>query len=337
MHASRRYLVSIALLAGCGRSSGEGAAPAPARPAAPAAHGRVETGRFASASLGVDKAYRIYLPAGYDADPARRWPVFYYLHGLGGTETDWIEHGKLDRAADELDLQAIVVMPDGDDGFYTDAAAPADLAGCRAARDPRHNCVRARAYRRYIVEDLVAHVDATYRTVAAREGRAIAGLSMGGYGALVIGMTRPDRFAAAASHSGVDALLYRGPHPYVEGAPVHEVTDVRAFLAELGDFGALFGGVFGTDIATWRASDPATLAASLAPGALALYLDAGDDDGLLLDDGARHLHAVLLRRGVQHEWFLGPGGHDWDFWAARVPHSLRFLAERVQPRGLPSP
>src|SRR5205085_1985144 len=86
--------------------------------------------RFHSAALGVDKDYVVYLPADYDTKPAVRWPVFYYLHGLSGNETNWVEMGHLDQAADRLALGAIVVMPDGDDGFYTDSVTPVDYDAC---------------------------------------------------------------------------------------------------------------------------------------------------------------------------------------------------------------
>ncbi|HEX5059243.1 MAG TPA: alpha/beta hydrolase-fold protein, partial [Kofleriaceae bacterium] len=196
-----------------------------AKPAAPIAKGRVETKRFKSAALGVEKKYLVYLPAGYDS-ATTRYPVFYYLHGLGGNETNWVEGGKLDEAADGLGLQAIVVMPDGDDSFYVDGLAKVDYDACMKdgtglfipqKQNKRDTCVRARKYETYITKDLIGHIDATYRTIAKREARAIAGLSMGGFGALMLSMRHQDLFAAAASHSGVDSLIYMGPFPYVAG------------------------------------------------------------------------------------------------------------------------
>src|SRR5262245_56726576 len=83
-------------------------APAPEAKQAPAPvagpKGKVETKHFDSKSLGVEKDYLVYLPAGYDADPNKHWPVFYYLHGLTGNETNWVELAKLDQAADALAL-----------------------------------------------------------------------------------------------------------------------------------------------------------------------------------------------------------------------------------------
>lgn len=325
----------VALAAACSPAPPTSRSVTTATPPAPAA-GRVETRTFASTALGVDKDYVVYLPAGYDAAPATRWPVLYYLHGLTGDETNWTQGGDLAAIADRLDLRAIVVMPDGDDGFYTDAATDYDYDQCLAdgrglliPAAPKHRtCVRHRAYETYVVRDLVADVDATYRTIADQRGRAIAGLSMGGFGALKLALRHPELFAAAASHSGVDALLYRGPHPYVAGA-VELVTDVVRWEQELGTIGAWFRGIFGPDLATWRANDPASLVAELTPDGPALYLDCGTEDDFLLQDGASYLHDLLAARGIDHVFFLGPGHHDLAFWKARLPESLTFLAAHV--------
>ena len=288
--------------------------------------GRIVNATFHSAALGVDKSYVVYLPAGYDTSTATHYPVFYYLHGLSGDETNWIQGGHLDRAADQLALQAIVVMPDGDDGFYSDSPRVIDYNACMRegtglfipqAQSRPKTCVRHHAYETYIVTDLLAEVDAKYRTIAKREGRAIAGLSMGGFGALELSMRHPDLFAAAASHSGIDSLLYIGPHPYAANK-VTLVTDPATWGAAVGDIGTWVRAIFGSDLATWRAHDPAVLIDKLVPGSLALYLDCGTEDDFALQDGASYLHDLLVAKHYDHAFFLGPGGHNFDFWAARV-------------------
>ena len=333
--------LALAALVACSNGTANApvtqAPPPAAPPTIPAgAKGRVVTERFASAALGVDKAVIVYLPAGYDANPATHWPVFYYLHGLGGDETNWLEAGKLDAAADQLGLGAIVVMPDGDDGFYSNSDAPIDYDACikdgtglmSPAQPKRATCVRRRAYEDYITKDLIGWVDATYRTIAAREGRGVAGLSMGGFGALELAMRNPQLFAAAASHSGVDALLYAGPHPYVAGK-AELLEDVTKWGVTAGPIGAWIRSIFGKDVANWRAHDPAALAQKLAPGTLALYLDCGTEDEFALHDGAAYLHDVLAARRIEHEYYRGPGHHDFAFWRDRLPKSLAFLRARV--------
>jgi S-formylglutathione hydrolase FrmB len=337
----------LAILAACSSSA---QAPAPKPPAAPVtpaaapapvAHGTFADRTFHSAALGVDKHYVVYLPAGYEGS-TKRYPVFYYLHGLTGNEHGLARIAHLDEAADTLGIQAILVMPDGDDGFYADAITPVDYDACMKdgtglflpklqRRD--ETCVRKRNYETYMTKDLLADVDATYRTIARRDGRGLAGFSMGGFGALELAMRHPDLYAAAASHSGVDALLYAGPHPYTTFDKAELVSDVstwgRTGDPQVNAIGVWVRGIFGPDKANWLAHDPAALAAKLAPGQLALYLDAGTEDVFGLDAEAAYLHDILNAHHIEHEFFIGPGGHDFGFWLPRVPKSLAFLRDHL--------
>ncbi len=331
-------LLLVALVACSNSSPSAQTPPKPAvaqAAAAPTLAGKVVKTKLDSAALGVSKDVVVYLPAGYDTS-GKRYPVFYYLHGLTGDETNWVELGKLDQAADTLGLEAIVVMPDGDDNFYVDAPKPVDYDACMKdgtglffpQRPKRTTCVRSSKYETYITKDLIAWVDATYRTIPTREGRAIAGLSMGGYGALELGMRHPDLFAAAASHSGVDALLYAGPIPYAKGKVVLE-TDVKKWGDGLGPMGTWIRGLFGDDLANWKSHDPASLVANLRPGTIALYLDCGSEDGFLLNNGMQYLHDLLVEKGIEHAYYLGPGAHDFAFWSVRVKNSLAFLRDKT--------
>lgn len=326
----KRAVVAALLVAACGRGSSSSAPPG--APPVSAGPGTVGEATFHSDALGADKRYRIYLPGGYAAG-ARRYPVIYMLHGLGDDEDGWLDSGKLDRAADQLGLQAIVVMPDGDASFYSNWADPS--GECRGnpfnpSEAAARYCVTTPAYEDYVTRDLIAHVDATYRTIAEREARGVGGLSMGGYGALALAMRHRELFAAAASHSGVDALLYGGPFPFEAGKAVL-VDDLGKLTERMGPIGGLFLRIFGADLASWRAHDPAQLAASLAPGALAIYLDCGSEDNLGLHNQAQYLHEVLGARGIEHAWYLGPGGHNFDFWSQRIDDSLGWFAKQLAP------
>ncbi|HEY9429536.1 MAG TPA: alpha/beta hydrolase-fold protein, partial [Gemmatimonadaceae bacterium] len=99
-------------------------------------HGTVRTDSLYASALGAKKHYLVYLPPSYGTDTTRRYPVAYYLHGLYGAETDWVEHGHLDAAMDSLIARGmpelIVVMPDGDDGWYTTWNTIGDYSGCVA-------------------------------------------------------------------------------------------------------------------------------------------------------------------------------------------------------------
>jgi S-formylglutathione hydrolase FrmB len=340
----RAALVALALAAAaaCTKATPApattGSATATASPASPRDPNasRVEHRSFHSDALGVDKHVVIYVPAGYDQHPATHYPVFYYLHGLGGDETNWVDGGKLDTTADALALQAIVVMPDGDDSFYIDSAAPIDYDDCMKTgaglffpeRSHRETCVHANRYETYMTKDLIGWVDATYRTITTRDGRAIAGLSMGGYGAWMLALRHPDLFAAAASHSGVVSLLYAGPHPYVAGKE-RFVTDPHLVALVAGNIGAWLVSRFGPDLDNWKKLDPGTLIDTLEPGKLALYLDCGTEDDFKLNDAAAYVHDKLLARKIDHAYFEGPGGHNFAFWAPRLPKSLAFLRDHT--------
>ena len=317
-----------------GTAAAQGTSPAPADrpPFAPT----VTTARFASAALGVDKDYVVYLPSGYYSS-AKRYPVIYMLHGLGGSETNWSKlHGLVD-AANELDLEAIVIMPDGDDSFYVNWAGSADYDACLSSKrvfgtadDMTTYCVKTPRYRDYIVQDLVSHVDATYRTIADRSGRAIGGLSMGGYGALVTAMLNPGVYSVVVSHAGVDALTYREPHPYQGMNSVVMDGDPVEWLASAGSFGTLFEQVFGVDIAFWRARDPALVLPKMKNGELAIYLDVGTLDEFRLHDGAQYLHDLLAEAGIEHDFHLIDGGkHDNAFWTSRIDDSLAFVQRHL--------
>jgi S-formylglutathione hydrolase FrmB len=343
----KAVVVAIAALAACSKQREPAppppTAPATGKPVAARPEGQVLTRTFHSQALGVDKQYLVYLPRDYDAKPAARWPVFYYLHGLTGSETDWIRGGHLNEVADSLGLEAIVVMPDGDDNFYIDSVAnDPDYDACMrdgtglfamARRTPANTCVRHARYETYMTQDLLAEVDGRFRTIASRDGRAIAGLSMGGFGALELAMRHQDLFSAAASHSGVDALLYKGPHPYVAGK-VELTTDVASWGAGATEIGKWTRPLFGPDLANWQAHDPAALVDKLEPGKLALYLDCGTEDMFALNDGATYLHDLLTAKKIDHAFFIGKGGHDFGFWGPRLPESLKFLrAHTTAPRG----
>jgi S-formylglutathione hydrolase FrmB len=310
-------------------------------PIAAPTKGTVATKSFHSDSLGVDKSYLVYLPGGYETSPAR-YPVIYMLHGLGGDETNWISYGHADKVADSLGLHAILVFPDGDASFYVNGATAYDYDACvqkgkgvfGKVADTKTFCVKTPKYEDYMVKDLVAHVDATYRTIPERRARGITGNSMGGFGALELAMRHPDVFGSTVSHSGVDALLYAGPYPY-EAAKVQLVEDVHHWGEKAEPIGAWVRGVFGADIANWKAHDPATLAASLKDGALAIYLDGGTADGFGLNAGDQYLHDLLTKAGVKHEYTMVEGGrHDFSLWSERVDDGLKFHAAFFAKSGL---
>ena len=299
--------------------------------------GAVRVERFFSPALGVEKHYVVYLPPSYATAPARRYPVAFYLHGLTGNEADWVSLASIDVVADSLiaggSPEMIVVMPDGDDGWYTNwEEAPQPYGACLVDtllnRGAPALCVVQARYEDYIARDLVRHVDSTYRTLGDRRHRGIVGLSMGGFGAVTVALEHPDVFSAAASHSGVLSPLYAGPHPFA--APAHYHRSIDSLAADWRGIWEAIAPAFGRTIASWTARDPAQLARRLAAarGPMpALFIDVGTQDRLA--DQARAFQAELAALGIASTYAEWPGRHDWKYWHAHVGESYRWLADRI--------
>jgi S-formylglutathione hydrolase FrmB len=307
-----------------------------AGPPPTASHGAVASERFYSEALGAWKRYMIYLPPSYSTQPRRRFPVAYYLHGYSGNESDWLSRADIAGIMDSLVAgglhEMILVLPDGDNGWYVNWAASRDPAGCAAdstlAEAAETYCVAHDRYDDYIARELVAHIDSSYRTIPNREHRGIAGLSMGGYGAVTLALTHPQEFSAAASHSGVLSPFYGGPHPFT--APPRYHTSRDSLAAAWGSFYAAIEPVFGADTARWWAVDPARLVRRLLAAGRpvpALFVDVGQSDGLA--DESRAFHAELVALGIPHSYAEWPGKHSWPYWHAHVGESLAWLAGQI--------
>jgi S-formylglutathione hydrolase FrmB len=306
--------------------------------ASAAGTGTVVADTLWSQALGTRKQVIVYLPPSYGRSPERRYPAAYYLHGVGGRETDWTKFGKLNVVMDSLvaagSPEMIVVMPDGDDGWYTTWNTLPSYDACRQQPPARESadsyCVPWPHYDDYIARDLVQFVDRKYRTLADRNRRAIAGLSMGGYGAMTLALSYPDVFAAAASHSGVLAPLYAGPHPF-NGHP-EWVANEEALQQGYGRFWQYVAPVFGRDTATWWARDPGRkldrLVASKGRSAVpALFADVGTEDDLADHSREFRWHVEGLGLGiVYHEW---PGAHNFAYWRSHVGESLNWIASII--------
>lgn len=255
-------------------------------PAAPAPHA-VRDGRFHSAALAREVPYQVLLPAGYDAS-SRRYPVLYLLHGLDGRATDWAGRTALARHAAGRDL--IIVTPEGANSWYVNW----------------HDGASER-WEDYIVRDLIAEIDARYRTVPARDGRFIAGLSMGGYGAMRIALRHPHVYATAASFSGALQAARLDTYGWTEG--------LRA------EFARAFGPSGGPHRA---ANDLHALARTVnVLGLPSLYFDCGTSDPFL--PANRELAAILHDRKIPYEYREVPGAHNWPYWDRQIVELLRRL------------
>lgn len=310
-------------------------------PRADTVRGHVRVDTMWSGALGVRKQLLVYLPPSYAREPSRRYPVAFYLHGAWGAEDNWIRLGRLDRTMDSLVAaglpEMIVVLPDGDDGWYTTWNALNNTAACRAdtkREEPAATyCVTWPKYDDYIARELVAHVDSSYRTLARRAHRGIGGLSMGGYGAITLALRYPDVFAAAASHSGVLSPRYAGPKPYAP--PTRYATTLDSLRGRFGPaLWTLMVPAFGEDTIGWRARDPIVHARHLlsmrAPRP-ALFVDIGRDDPFVQQN--RAFRADMSALGLPVRYVEHPGSHDWVYWRSHVGESLSWMGGIIAPDG----
>ena len=266
---------------------------------APAA-GRVEYTKFHSASLGHDIPCAVSLPPSYDTETAKRYPVVIFLHGLFNSERDWERRGaeaKLEelRAAGRVG-EYIVAIPYGANSFY--------INGKDGTR-----------YEDAIVKDFLPFVDSTYRTVGTPRERMIEGISMGGYGALVIAFKHPELFTAVATHCA--ALFDELPKPPT--SPDDMRGKYRYEIATK---------IFGSppDTAFFQENNPLYLAKANAAEIkkLQIYFDVGTEDRYGFDSGNKRLDAVLTAAGVKHQFYLVPGEHGWPFLLARSEQAFTF-------------
>ncbi|HEX5437717.1 MAG TPA: alpha/beta hydrolase family protein [Gemmatimonadaceae bacterium] len=336
-------LASALFAAACTPSRFAGGSPPPQDRPVSASHtvpapGEVRIASFFAPSLGVRKHYVVYLPPSYSQDSTRRYPVAYYLHGADGNESDWVSRAGIDFVMDSLIAAGtppmILVMPDGDESWYADWATPTSFDDCaahwRSGEAAALHCVHHEWYDRYLAGDLVRHVDSTYRTLADRRHRAIAGLSMGGYGALAVAFRHPALYGAVVSHSGVVSLLYVGPHPFAQ--PARYANGLDTLRAALGQrLWSEMVATLGDDVAAWRAHDPTHLVRALLATHQpipAIYFDAGRDDRLTSDRN-RAFDAELTALGVAHEFRQWPGVHSWRYWHEHVGDGLAWLGTQI--------
>jgi S-formylglutathione hydrolase FrmB len=268
-----------------------------------AADAEVRSASFASPSLGHEVAYVVDLPPSYASAPARRYPVVYALHGLFEGPGFWERRGLAAALARLRESGAVpeflVVAPDGSNSFFVNSPAG--------------------RYEDMVTRDLIAHVESTYRVVPGRAGRALLGVSMGGYAALRFAFEQPGLFVAVATHSAM--LLEKIPS-----------TDQGAGRWQM----AAFHGVFGDpiDAELWERNDPLVWARKVEPKNVpALFIDCGAEDRYALANGHRDLDRILTERRIPHAFELPPGDHGYEFVRARIDLSLRFLGEHLRAAG----
>jgi S-formylglutathione hydrolase FrmB len=266
------------------------------------APGKVLEGLSMKTNSGRAVNYSIYLPPGYDVS-SRRYPVVYLLHGYSDNETAWVQFGEVDAAASRAIANAelppmIIVMPDAGVSFYVNA-----YDGSNPFED-------------IMIREFIPFIDKTYRTRAHREFRAVAGLSMGGYGSLIYALRHPDVFSACAAFSSAvftEEEILQMPKERYE----------NFFLKIYGS------GVNNERVSPYWQQHSAIHLVNTLPAEqinrVRFYIDNGDDDFLF--EGNAMLHIAMRKKGVNHQFRVRDGSHNWTYWRTHIIEGLKFIGE----------
>jgi enterochelin esterase-like enzyme len=266
--------------------------------------GRVLEERTVKSSLlGRSVKYSIYLPSDYDFSE-RTYPVVYLLHGYTDDHTGWLQFGEINRLADIAIVDGsippmIIVMPNADSSWYINSY------------DGKEK------YEDFFIKEFMPSVEKTYRIKGDRRYRGIAGLSMGGYGTLILSLKYPELFQAAAPLSAAvfdDETLVNTPDARYEAV-----------------FGQLYGrGLKGKERLNkaWYDNSVLKIVESKSSNDLKkvrLWIDCGDDD--FLTKGNSQLHIALVDKMVSHEYRVRDGAHNWTYWRTGIIDALRFIGD----------
>lgn len=280
------------------------------------------------AALGRQVNVRVLLPSGYGTTSQTRYPTLYLFPGTNGAGADWIDHGNAEAATAGKGL--ITVM--SDIGF-NDSPGHADGGGYFTNWVNTHTQLGPSAWETYHVNELIPWIDGNLNTIAARNGRAVAGLSQGGYGAFAYAARHPDLFLSAGSFSGAPDIDY---NPLIAVGANAVISYTSAVLDHTGDPDAMFGSRL-TNEANWQAHDPADLANNLRGMDLQLYsgnglpgpLDSGPPD--LATSGVEGMTFASTMSFAQrasslgvpyHLNYYGNGTHTWPYWSRDLTQYL---------------
>lgn len=263
----------------------------------------IEERTLKSVALNRSVKYTIYLPADYETSD-RTYPVVYLLHGYTDNHTGWLQFGEINRLADAAIADGtippmIIVMPNGDSSWYINSY------------DGKEK------YEDFFVNEFMPTIEKTYRIKAERRYRGIAGLSMGGYGTLILSLKHPELFSAAAPLSAAvfddNAMTSMSDQNY-------ENT-----------FGQLFGrGLKGKDRLndSWYSNSVLKIVETKSAADIRkvrYWIDCGDDD--FLTKGNCLLHIALTEKGIPHEYRVRDGAHTWTYWRTGIIPALAFIGD----------
>lgn len=292
----------------------------------------LQTIEFFSPSVGREMKFDIVLPRDYDSSD-KRYPVLYLLHGYMQNYTVWGRNlGAAFYARNVEDL--ILVLPDGGNSWFVNYA--------------RSDDGQLNNWEDHIIRDLIPYVDKNFRSEARREGRALSGLSMGGFGAFALGLRHPHLFASIGSTSGALAFARTNATGLAAGIPVTQGNEPRSaedqarfeevdeFIAQVIDIPGFStqeertpAGVPFETAAQAEAYDPFEIIYNVPKSQLPhIYIDSGTEDGLITV--ARELAQLLMLNNVPFDYMQSRGTHNSEYWRRSIGHMLNIQYEVMQ-------
>ena len=266
--------------------------------------GRIDCSLLQSHILKRNVHYCVQVPGNYDKKDAagepQRFPVLYYLHGLGDNEQSFSRSGGW-ALIEDLRAQGkigdfLIVAPEGFASFYINSADGNER------------------YSDFFLREFMPYIEKKYRVLPGREARAITGISMGGFGALRFAFAYPDLFSAVSAQSA--ALILETPEQ------LNAMAQERSEMADA--FAALLGNPI--NIAHWKANDPFSLARKnkAASKKMAIYFNSGQTDDFGFEHGAAALDKQLSSEGITHEYHPYPGGHNMNYFLSHLGEVIEF-------------
>ena len=268
------------------------------------AQSRIDCNALQSHILKRVVRYCVYLPSGYDAGatqhPVRRYPVLYFLHGLGDNEQTLFNSGGWTLLDDLRSHQKmgdfLIVAPEGRRSFYINSADGAER------------------YSDFFLQEFLPYIERSFRVRPGRAGRAISGISMGGYGALRFAFAHPELFSAVSAQSA--ALITESP------------KELGAASQAGAPLGGVLGAVFGKpiNVVHWNDNSPFVLSKRNAAAlrTVAIYFNCGQEDNYGFEKGAALLHQELQKEGVKHEYHPYPGDHSLAYFLSHFAEAMEF-------------
>lgn len=260
------------------------------------AEGRIDCNTFQSKILHRGVHYCVMLPPSYEKETEKKYPVLYFLHGLGENEQTLINSGGWGLIEDLRQQNKVgdflMVAPEGRSSFYINSA------------DGRER------YSDFFLSEFLPYIETHYRIIRERKDRGVTGLSMGGYGALRFAFANPELFGSVSAQSA--ALIIKTP------------DELNTEARNAGPLGRVFGDPI--DVAHWEQNDPFLLARKnqIQLKTQAIYFNCGQQDDFGFEDGASRMHKQLLKEGVAHEFHLYPGGHTADYFLSHMGETIEF-------------